>query len=422
MKFTRQILPNGLRVITVPMASVKSVTVLILIGAGSRYETKANNGLSHFLEHMAFKGTKKRPTAMDITTLIDGMGGQNNAFTGKEVIGFFIKAAAEHTNDCLDILSDIILNSKFPKEEIEREKGVIIEEINMYEDTPIRNVPDVYERLVFGDTPLGWDTAGRKEVIHKTKRDDFINYMSKLYSPNNMTVVVSGGIDPKQVLTEVTRYFGKMKSFDTLRAKKVIVSQSVPGFFVKQKKTEQMHFALGFTTCPLKSKDRFPLTVLSVIIGGGMSSRLFNEVREKRGLCYYIRTISDHYTDNGTLTTYAGVKREKIEEAVLVIINEYKKIKEKLVGKEELKKAKEMLKGNLVLDLENSRTVAGFYGEQEILGQKLETPEDVLVKIDNVTVKDIQEVARKYFTANRLNLAIIGEVESEEKLKNLLKL
>jgi predicted Zn-dependent peptidase len=422
MKFAREILPNGLRVITIPMESVKSATVLVLIGAGSRYETKENNGLSHFLEHMAFKGTQKRPTAMDITTLIDGMGAQNNAFTGKEVIGFFIKAAADHADDCLDILSDIILNSKFPEEEIEREKGVIIEEINMYEDTPIRNVPDVYERLVFGDTPLGWDTAGRKEVISATKREDFINYMSRLYSPQNMAVIIAGGINPEKIVGSIGKYFGQMKSFDILPAQKIQLKQTSPGISVKRKKTEQLHFALGFTTCSLSSADRYPLAILSAILGGSMSSRLFDEVREKRGLCYYIRTMSDHYTDNGALTTFVGVKKDKIEEAIKVIINQYKKVREEAVGEEELKKTKDMLRGNMVLELENSRSVAGFFGEQEILGQKLETPEKVLAKTDAVMASDIQKVAQKYFLADKLNLAIIGEIENEEKLKGLLVL
>jgi predicted Zn-dependent peptidase len=424
MKFERKVLDNGLRVLTIPMPSTKSATVLVMVGAGSRYETRENNGISHFLEHMAFKGTKKRPTPMEIATLMEGMGGQNNAFTSKEVTGFFIKAAAGHLDDCLDIISDILINSRFPEEEIEKERGVIIEEINMYEDTPMRNIGDIYEKLVFGDTPLGWDTAGRKEVIKAVKRADFVEYMSKFYSPKNMTVVVAGGIDSQKTVKAVEKYFGQMKSFDTLRAEKIVLDQTTPRIFIKPKKTEQLHLALGVTTCPMLSPDRYPLTLLSVILGGGMSSRLFNEVREKRGLCYYIRTHSDHYTDMGTLATYGGLNKDKIEEAIKIILGEYKKIsniKYKISNKE-LTKAKEMLKGNLILELENSRVVAGFYGEQEILREPLETPEEVLAKIDAVTAEDVQRVAKKYLKTETLNLAIIGEVEDKEKLKGLLVL
>ena len=404
------------------MESVKSVTVLVLVGAGSRYETKQNNGISHFLEHMAFKGTKKRPSAMEIATLMEGMGGQNNAFTSKEVTGFFIKAATEHFDDCLDIISDILINSKFPEEEIEKERGVIIEEINMYEDTPMRNVPDIYERLVFGDTPLGWYTGGKKEIIKQVKRADFIDYMSKLYSPKNMAVIVAGGINSEKTFEGIKKYFGQMKSFNTLRAEKIVLDQKEPRVFIKPKKTEQLHLALGVTTCPLLSPDRYPLTLLSVILGGGMSSRLFSEIREKRGLAYYVRTMSDHYTDSGTLTTYGGLNKDKIEEAIKIILSEYRKIRDEDGGisKEELEKAKEMLKGNLVLELENSRVVAGFYGEQEILGEPIETPEQVLAKIDAVTTGDVQRVAKKYFVTSHLNLAIIGDLEDKSKLEKLL--
>lgn len=422
MKYQRQILQNGIRVLTIPMESVKSATVLVLVGAGSRYETKQNNGISHFLEHMAFKGTKKRPTAMEIATIMEGMGGQNNAFTGKEVIGFFIKAASEHLDDCLDIISDILINSKFPEEEIEKERGVIIEEINMYEDTPMRDIPDVYERLIFGDTPLGWHTGGKKEVIKKVKRADFIDYMAKLYSPKNMAVVVAGGIDSEKTVKSIAKYFGQMKPFDTLRAEKIVLDQKKPRIFIKQKKTEQLHLALGVTTCPLLSPDRYSLTLLATILGGGMSSRLFHEVREKRGLAYYVRTMSDHYTDMGTLTTYGGLNKEKIGEAIKVILKEYRKIRDedKGISEKELNKAKEMLKGNLVLELENSRVVAGFYGEQEILGEPIETPDQILAKIDAVTVQDVQKVAKKYLRTEKLNMAVIGNLENSQKLKDLL--
>src|SRR3972149_2417574 len=198
MNYSKKVLKNGLRVITIPMPSFESATVMVMVGAGSRYETPKNNGISHFLEHMAFKGTKKRPSAMEIASLIDGIGGEFNAFTSKEVTGYFVKASKDHVDLCLDVLSDMLQNSKLDKAEIEKERGVILEEINLYEDTPSRKIGDVYENLLYGDTPMGWDIAGRKEVIRATTRENFVSYLKSLYSADNITVVVAGGIDTKK--------------------------------------------------------------------------------------------------------------------------------------------------------------------------------------------------------------------------------
>lgn len=424
MDFQRTILENGIRLITVPMSSIESATVLVMVGTGSRYETKENTGISHFLEHMSFKGTKKRPTAIDIVSIIDGMGGQWNAFTGKEATGFYVKSSAAHLETSLDIISDILINSTFPKEEIEKERGVIIEEINMYEDTPIRDIPDVYERVVFGDNSLGWNIAGRKEVIGKITREDFLSYIGKHYSPSNMAVIVAGGIHPQKTTELVKKYFSTMLPFDTLRYEKVVVKQTRPRASLKKKKTEQVHLALGVLGASLSSSDRYPLSVLATILGGGGSSRLFNEIREKRGLAYYVRTMPQHYLDNGTFTTFSGLNKEKIEEAIKVILDEHRKVKEKtsVIGKDELLKAKEMLKGHLVLELEDSRNVAAFFGEQEILEDRIETPLEAMKKIDAVTAEDLLEMARKYFLSSHLNLAIIGDFTDIDTLKQLLVL
>lgn len=424
MKHRREVLDNGLRIITVPMPSIESATVLVMVGAGSRYEGKENNGLSHFLEHMAFKGTKKRSTPRDIATEIDNMGGQNNAFTSKEVTGFYVKSAADQIDKSIEILSDMIKNSQFPEEEIEKERGVIIEEIKMYEDTPMRNLPDVYERLVYGDTPLGWDTIGLAEVIRRVKRADFIDYMSKLYSPSNMTVIVAGGIDSDKTVEKIKEHFGKMIPFATLKPNKVVVLQNKPRASVKKKDTEQVHLALGVTTSSLKSPDRYPLSVIGSLLGAGMSSRLFSEVREKRGLAYYVRAYSHHYTDHGSLTTFSGLNRQKVGEAIKVIIEEYRKIRDEAdkIDEKELKKGKQIIKGNLALELEDSRAVAMFFGEQELLEEKIETPNEVIENVEKVTIADIAKVADKYIRAERLNLAMIGNFESTEEFEKELKL
>lgn len=426
MNYRRTVLENGLRVITVPMPSFESATVLVMVGAGSRYEKRSNNGVSHFLEHMAFKGTEKRPTAMEISSLIDGMGGEFNAFTGKEITGYYIKSSVNHVDLCLDVLSDMLLNSKLDSIEIEKEKGVILEEKNLYEDTPARKIGDLYEELLYGDTPMGWDIIGTKEVIKKMTREDFISYMNSLYSADNITVVVAGGITNDKAEALVKKYFSIMKRFDTIRATKVIEDQKKPEIMIKEKKTEQVHIALGVRAIPIDHPDRYPLEVLSSILGGGMSSRLFHEIRENRGLGYYVRTSADSYEDCGTLVTTAGVDPKRVEEAVKVIIEEYHDIREGNNGKrlkvEEVRKAKDFLKGHFVLELEDSRSVASFYANQELLEKRIDTPAEVLEKIDKVTVEQIQEVAKKYLQTETLNLAVIGNFSDGHNFDKLLRL
>lgn len=423
MNFKRKILSNKLRVIAVPMPSLESATALVMVGAGSRYEAKKNNGISHFLEHMAFKGTKKRPKAMDIMNTIDGIGGEFNAFTSKEITGYYIKSASNHIELCLDILSDILQNSKFDSTEIEKEKGVILQEISMYEDSPMRKIGDIYETLVFGDNPLGWEIAGEKDVIRTVKRQDFLDYMAKLYSADNMTVIIAGGITADKSFELAEKYFGNMKVFDTLSYINVEDKQENPRVFIKHKKTEQAHIAIGFKTTSLFSPDRYVLAVLAAILGGGGSSRFFHEIREKRGLAYFVRTSSEHYQDNGSLVSFAGLDPMKIDEAISVLVSEYAKIRDKGVeDKDELKKAKEFLKGHLVLELEDSRSVAAFYGQQEILEKEPKNPDNMLKRIDDVSAEQIQEVAYKYFTRDGLSLAIIGDFDSRQRFEKLLKL
>jgi predicted Zn-dependent peptidase len=424
MKFNRRVLPNGLRVITIPMPSFESATSLVMVGAGSRYETKQNSGISHFLEHMAFKGTNKRPSAIDISGLIDGIGGEFNAFTGKEITGYYIKSAVSHVDLCLDVLSDMLQNSKLDEVEIEKEKGVILEERNLYEDTPSRNIADVYERLLYGDTPMGWDTVGFKEVIRKITRQDFQKYMASLYSADNITVVVAGGIDEDKTVSLIEKHFGQMKKFDTLRYLKVLEKQDKPEVFVKEKKTEQVHVALGFRTVPLNHPDHYTLSVLSAILGGGMSSRLFHEVREKRGLAYYVKTSSEQYQDVGNLVSTAGLDPKRVQEGIRVIVEEYSKFANDKAGitAGELTKAKEFLKGHFVLELEDSRSVAAFYSQQEILEEKIENPDEIMRKIDGIAIADVERVAKKYFVEKTMNFAVIGNFPSGQNFENLLKL
>jgi predicted Zn-dependent peptidase len=423
MKYQRKVLSNGLRVIMLPMPSFESATAMVMVGAGSRYENRKNNGISHFLEHMAFKGTQKRPTAQEIAALIDGVGGEFNAFTSKEVTGYFVKAGANNVKLCLDLLSDMLQHSKLDQVEIDREKGVILEERNLYEDTPSRNIFDIYETLLYGDTPLGWDTIGTKEVIQSINRQNFVDYMGSLYSPDNITVVVAGGIDTPKTEALVEQYFGEMKLFDIVKFRKQPENQLKPALFIKQKTTEQVHVGLGFRTVSTHNEEKHTLSVLAAILGGGMSSRLFSEVREKRGLAYYVKTGSEHYQDVGHMTSFAGLDPKRVEEGITVIVAEYAKIASSKPGitKEELSKAKEFLKGHFVLELEDSRAVAGLFAQSEILEKKIETPEELIAKIDKVTMEEIEATAKKYFKENQLNLAIIGNFPDRQRFEKLLR-
>ena len=424
MKYNKKILKNGLTVITSEMPSFESATALVMVGAGSRYENKKNNGISHFLEHMAFKGTKSRPTFMEVAGVVDGIGGEFNAFTNKEYTGYYIKAGKNNIEISLDLLSDMLQNPLLDAVEIEKEKGVIIEEINLYEDTPMRKIADIYESLLYGDTPLGWDIAGEKDIIRSITRKDFVSYFDSLYSSSNMTVVLAGGIEREAAEKLVEKYFVNMKLFKTPKPPKIKENQKVPKTLVRHKKTEQAHLALGVRTVPLDSPERYPLFVLASLLGGGMSSRLFSEVREKRGLAYYVKAASDQYTDAGSLVITAGVDPKRAEEAVEVIISELKNLTsgKKKIKAPELKKAKEMIKGHMVLELEDSRSVSIFYATQTVLREEVLNPDQVLKKIDRVTEIDVMKVARKYLSDKTLNLAMIGDFKDKKKFEQLLKL
>jgi predicted Zn-dependent peptidase len=422
MQFQKKVLPNGLRVITIPMPSLESVTAIVMVGAGSRYENKKNNGISHFFEHMAFKGTKKRPTAMEISSIIDGMGGECNAFTGKELTGYYIKSAKAKLETSLDILSDMLMHSKLDASEIDKERGVIIEEINMIEDTPMRKLGDIYEELLYGNVPMGWDIAGTKENILNISPQDFRDYMGSLYSAHNMTVIVAGGITTDKSEELVGKYFADMPKFDIFTPQGLKEAQNKPELLIREKKTEQIHVAIGVRTVSLNSEKKYPLSVLAAILGGGMSSRLFHEVRESRGLAYYVRSHADEYTDAGSFVSTAGIDPKRVVEAVEVIMAEYQKVAsgKMNLADTELKKAKEYIKGHLVLGLEDSNSVAGFYGHQELLEEDIKNPDELLKLIDAVTTEEVESVGREFFVESGLNLALIGNFADRQKLESLL--
>lgn len=420
--FEKLTLDNGLRIILSPLPAVKSVTAIILCGAGSRYETRKTNGISHFLEHMFFKGTKKRPTALEISHALDEIGADYNAFTGKETTGYHIKCASQHLALSLEMLADMLWNSKFDPAEIEKERGVIIEELNMYEDTPMRRVAEIYEQVLWGDQPLGWDIGGKKEVIRKIQRGDFAKYIEDRYAPNNMVVSIAGDFEKVKTIETVKKFFGHIPEKAVGGFMPVSEGQKKPASKVTYKKTDQAHLVLGFRAFKIGHPHRYNAAILSTILGGGMSSRLFVNVREKRGLAYYVRADAESYLDTGTLCASAGVDLKRIDDAIKVIIEEFAKISNEKVSERELKKAKEYIKGRIILSWEDSRVVAASYGTDEILEGKIRTIDEYLKRIDEVSAEDVKRVAQFLFTNNKLNLAVIGPFKDSERFSKILKI
>ena len=422
MQYEKHVLPNGLRVILAPMKEAETVTVLITTATGSRYETKKEGGLSHFLEHMFFKGTKRRPTALSISEELDGVGGEYNAFTSKDRTAYYAKVDRKHAEMALDIVSDIFLNSTLPAEEIDRERGPILQELNMYEDTPVRHVGDVFEMLLYGDHPLGRDIIGTRENIKGFKRAEFLRYLNRAYVASNVVVGVAGNFDVAWAKGMIERSFADMRTGKNPERKGIVEKQKTPAVLLQTKKTDQTHFILGVRSFDFFHEDRHVLAVLSTLLGGGMSSRLFMAVRERRGLAYSVHTGTDAYHDAGYLSTQCGVEHENLEKTIAVILEEYKRIATELVPEKELVKAKEHIKGSMAMHLESSDDIVGYLVDQEALKGEIVLPKDRYEKIDAVTSEDVRRVAEMIFRPERLNLAVIGPQKSAKKLEKMLVL
>lgn len=413
---------NGLRVLTVSLPSMESSTVAVWAKTGSRNETKEIGGISHFLEHMVFKGSKKRPSAKEIAEVIDSMGAEFNAGTSKEWTNFYIKVRNEAIPTAFDVLSDMVLNPIMKSEDIEREKGVILEELAMYEDTPMFKIGDIFENLIYKGNSLGWDVIGTRDSIKSVKRADFVKYRNKHYGIDNLLITVAGGVKEKDALKLAEKYFGNLKNNKKEKAEEYQTNQKKPRVLLYTKKNEQAHFILGFLGNKMGNKDRFAESILSVIMGRGMSSRLFTEVREKRGLAYSVRSSINRYIDTGYIGTYAGVDIKRIDEAIRVTLEEHYKLAsgEKKITKGELEKAKEYVKGHIALSLEDTKRVSSFFGMKELLLGKIDTPEDYYEGIDRVTSNDVLRIAKKYFVSERLNLAITGPYKDQKRFEKLI--
>jgi predicted Zn-dependent peptidase len=402
------------------MKGTKTVSVLVLVGAGSRYETKNINGISHFLEHMAFKGTTKRPNKVAIAQELDEIGAHYNAFTHIEYTGYWIKADRTHAELAFDILSDMYIHSTLPAEEIEKERGVIIGEIDMYEDMPMYKVSQVFNELLYGDQPIGWDVAGTKEAVKSISRDDFSRYRETYYRAPNTLIVVSGNISNAKARNLFKKYFRDVPSGKTSKPPPAKEKQRGSKVHVYTKKTDQAHLILGVRAFGLHDRRRWALGLLSIILGGTMSSRLFIKIREELGLGYYIHSESPLFTDYGTFEVGAGVDVKRLDVAIDAIIEELSRIKKDGIEKEELQKARENVRGSSLISLEQSDKVANYFGKQELLARTILTPEQQFRMLEKVTPADVKKVAQDIFRDDRLNLAVVGPVKDEVLLKKRL--
>jgi len=417
--FEMTTLANGLRVVTAPMPQAKSVACFVMLAAGSRYETKDTNGIAHFAEHMFFKGTEKRPTAREIAGEIDSIGGEFNAFTGKEYTGYYVKCAAEHRDVALDVLVDMLRHSKFDPEEIEREKGVIVEEMNMYYDTPRDYVDGVYDGLLYDDTPLGWDIIGRKETVRAAKRETFIDYLERWYRAPRIVAGVAGNLG-EGLISQLEELLGEVQNGATGEPPPAEWHQQAPQVKLHTKQSDQAHIRVGVHSYPIVHPDRYALGLLATVLGGGMSSRLFTEVRERRGLAYYIYGHQQGYTDAGTLFAQGGVDIQRIDDAVSTVVGEFARIAGEPIEPDELEKARNFAKGRLVLSLEDPKGMILFGLRNEVLEGTLREPDEVLTGLDAVTIEDIQRVAQDIIREDRLNFALIGPFDDADRFQKLL--
>jgi predicted Zn-dependent peptidase len=417
--FERQTMPNGLRLLTAPMPQAQSVSCFVMLAAGSRYETRETSGIAHFAEHMFFKGTERRPTARDIAGEVDAIGGEFNAFTSKEYTGYYVKCAAEHRDVALDVIVDMIRNSKFDTGEIDREKGVIVEEMNMYYDTPRDFIDGVYEQLVYGDHPLGWDIIGRKETVRAATRETFVDYLGRWYKPSRMVVGVGGRIG-EGLVERVQELLGDLEDGPTGSPLPVLASPNGARVRVHTKQSDQAHICLGVRSRPLVDPDRYVLMVLSTVLGGGMSSRLFTEVRERRGLAYYVFATNHSYTDAGSLYAQAGVDIDRIDDAVKTVAAELTKIASESVPADELRKAKNFAKGRFVLQIESPHGLIMFGLRREVLEGGAPEPEEVVTGIEAVTADDLQRIAQELIDDQALRLAVIGPFEDADRFEQVL--
>ncbi|MHB0868704.1 MAG: M16 family metallopeptidase [Chloroflexota bacterium] len=421
MEHNLRVLDNGLRVVATPMPHTRSASISVFVNAGSRYEGDLIAGISHFVEHMLFKGTNHRSTPKEISEAIEGVGGVLNAATDKELTVYWAKVPAQHLELASDVLSDNLLNSRLDPVDIEREREVIVEELSMVNDSPTDLVNMMIDEVVWPAQPLGRDTAGTRESVARISREDLLRYMAGQYGPLSTVVAIAGQITLEQVEEITNRHFGHWSSPATGSWFPAIDGQSGPRVSLKSKRTEQANLCLAVQGLPSEHPDRYAQDVMNTILGEGMSSRLFLQIREKLGLAYDVHSYVNHFRDTGSQVVFAGVDTRKANQTVQAILEEMAKLRQD-IPEEELTRAKESMKGRLQLRLEDTRSVASWTGAQELLRNTIMTVDEAIQVIDSVTSEDIRRVACHLFARDRLNLAVVGPYRSEDRFLNLLNL
>lgn len=422
LPYERKTLTNGVRVVVVPMPASLTTTVLVLTATGSKYEQKKISGVSHFLEHMCFKGTTKRPTAAAVSEELDGLGARYNAFTGHESTGYFAKVENRLLPQALDVVADIFLNSTLPASEMEKERGVIIGEIEMNEDDPQRHVVDVFIELLYGDQPAGRDVAGTRETIKKMTRDEMADYRAKHYVASATVVVIAGNVNMNTVWADVEKAFAGISRDEKGDKEKTDDQQDAPAVKTAFRKTSQTHLILGFRSYDVYDERQKTLRLLAAILGGGMSSRLFKRVRDEMGAGYYVSADNDFFTDHGFFSIATGVANPRVKEVMKAVLEEVARMKTENVPAAELERVKNFLIGGLFSGLETSNALATFYGGNEILEKPLKTPQEIADEVRAVTAEDIRRVAEEIFAEKTLNLALIGPYKEAEEFLPLLKI
>ncbi len=420
-KAKKKLYKNGLRVVTVPMKDNPTVTVLVLVGTGSDYEPKEINGISHFLEHMCFKGTIKRPSVMAIAHELDALGCQYNAFTGNEYTGYYAKGDAKNFKQMFDLVTDIYLNSTFPEADIEKEKGVIVEEINMYEDMPASHVQDLFSEVLYGDQPAGRSILGTKENIYKMKRSNFVEYKKLHYVAENTVIIVAGNITSEEVYKEIDKSFKHIPISKSGKKPKTKDTQDKPNVLIQYKETDQTHFVLGLRSFNMFDDRNKKISIMGAILGAGMSSRLSMKLREEMGVAYYLRAYNSTSIDHGSFQISAGVNNERVYEVIKEIIKECDFLTREKVSENELDKVKSLLIGNTKMNLEATDDIANFYGSQELLKKEIKTLDQKIKDIKSVTSEDVMKMAKILFKDKNLNLAVIGPYKDKAKFEEILK-
>ena len=419
--YQKTALDNGLRVITATMPHTRSVCISIFIGVGSRYEAETEAGISHFIEHLCFKGTQRRPTAIEISETIEGVGGILNGGTGKELTNYWCKVTPPHFPLALDILVDMLLNSKFDPQDVEGERQIIIEEINMNRDSPSQQVNTLIDGLLWPGHPLGRDVSGSRESVAVISRDMMLDYRNGHYQPGNMVVAIAGNIRYQEALAAVSQALGSWAEGGRQLGHLPCEEQLTRPLLIENRDINQAHLCLALPGLSLFHPKRFTLDLLNVILGAGMSSRLFAEIREKLGLAYSIHSYTEHFLDSGSVVVYAGVEPKKLEIAIKAILEQLSKLKE-TIPDSELSKAKEFSKGRLLLQMENNHNVAGWVGGQEILTRHILSVDQMVSIIDAITADEIKQLAQELLVASQLRLAVVGPIPEDKPLEGLLKL